>query len=74
MTRPTKEELHRLDTDDEYLMETIQAEMKKRLGRPSSEEKEDGLFLIEDHFLEILEDFAVKRGLREKATIILRGF
>lgn len=74
MTRPTKEELHRLDTDDEYLMETIQAEMKKRLGRPSYEEKEDGLFLIEDHFLEILEDFAVKRGLREKATIILRGF
>jgi hypothetical protein len=80
MKKISKEERQRLDTDDRYLLETIQNEISKRLdsGNEITDPEDFDLCAeIEEHiiesFVEILKDAKKEAHLKLLAPVPLKG-
>jgi hypothetical protein len=81
MRKISKEERQRLDTDDRYLLETIQNEISRRLdseGERTDPEDFDLCVEIEEHiiesFIEILKEPERQVKVKLAVPVPLKGF
>ena len=73
MKQLSTEELWRLDTDDEYLLEVIREELSKKLSLRQIEKSQEEESCV-DAFLDAVECVKQHQGLNPRAPTLLKGF